>query len=217
MNWTSRHPVLVWTLAWGAIGLSARIASIFDDNTPGPGWLAFVVGTICWAVAGSTTVHNIGAEITRKRAMIAAGVWASAFIWLASIALPLGEWMRQTRFGSVMPPGFVGMIVAWAIAAALAVAVTSRLVKREPGLVRPVVVAFRWGFAFFFGGYFGVPFASILGQLSEATLSSVLPPSLAYAIGWTAASLFAGLLAATAALTLTGTADHRHDRQMSTT
>jgi len=217
MNWTSRHPVIVWTLAWGAIGLSARIAGIFDDNTPGPGWLAFVVGTICWAVAGSTTVHNIGAEITRKRAIIAASVWASAYVWLASVALPLSEWMRQTRFGSVIPPGFVGMVVAWAIAAALAVAVTSRLVKRELGFVRPVVVAFRWGFAFFFGGYIGVPLASILGQTSEAVLGSAMAPSLAYALGWTAASLIAGLLAATAALTLSGSPDHRHDRQMSTT
>jgi hypothetical protein len=216
MNWTSRHPVLVWTLAWGAIGLSARIASIFDEGTPGPGWLAFVVGTISWAIAGSTTVHNIGAEMTRKRTMIAACVWGSAFIWLASVALPLGEWMRQTRFGEVMPPGFVGMVVAWSIAAALAVAVTSRLVKREPGLIRPIVVAIRWGFAFFFGGYIGVPLASILGQTTEAMFGGLLTPSLAHALGWTAASLAAGLLAATAALTLSGSRERRRSADVTT-
>src|SRR5262245_32081780 len=161
MTWLSRHPVVAWTLAWGVSGLSFQIAGVFDEPVAGPGWLALVVGTICWAVAGSTTVHNIGAEMTRKRTQVAAVVWAAAFVWLASVALPFGEWMRQTRFGSVMPAGFTGTVIAWSVAAALAVSVTSRVVKPEPGLVRPLAVAFRWGFAFFFGGYIGVPVASI--------------------------------------------------------
>jgi hypothetical protein len=154
--------------------------------------------------------------MTERRALIAAGVWASAYIWLASVALPFSDWVRQTRFGSVIPPGFVGMAIAWAIAAALAVAVTSRLVKPQPGLVRPMVVAFRWGFSFFFGGYIGVPLASILGQTSEAVLGDLISRPFAFALGWTSASMLAGLLAATAALTLSGNADHRHDRRVPT-
>jgi len=214
MNWTSRHPVLVWTLVWGAAGLSFRIAGVFDDHSVGPRWVAFVVGLAGWAVAGSTTVHNIGAEMTERRALIAAAVWAGAFVWLASFALPLGDWMRQTRFGSAIPPGFVGMAIAWAIAAGLAVAVTSRLVKPKPGFVRPLVVAFRWGFSFFFGGYIGVPLASILGQTSEAVLGDLIGRPLAFALGWTSACLVAGLLASTAALTLSGNADRQHDQRM---
>jgi hypothetical protein len=209
MKWLSRRPVLVWTLAWGISGLFFEIGGVFDQQVDSFAWLAFLVGTVCWGVAGSTTVHNIGAEMTPRRMAIAAIVWSTAFIWLASIALPLADYVRQTRFGSVIPPGFVGMVIAWSVAAALAVLVTSRLVKPQPGLVRPFVVAFRWGFSFFFGGYIGVPLASILGQTCEALFGDVTGRQLAFSIGWTAASLVAGLLAATAALTLSGSRDQR--------
>jgi hypothetical protein len=218
MTWLSRHPVVAWTLAWGLSGLSFQVAGVFDDHSNGPGWLAFVIGTVCWAVAGSTTVHNIGAEMTPKRTLTAACIWGGAFIWLASVALPFGEWASQSRFGSVIPAGFAGMVIAWSVAAALAVSVTSRVVKREPGLVRPLAVAFRWGFAFFFGGYIGVPFASILGQTCDAMIGEVVGRELALALGWTTASLLAGVLAATAALTMSGSRDPRpqHERRVMT-
>lgn len=223
LQWTSRQPVLMWTLAWGATGLCMKLAGVFDAlPTPGhtpavtqalPGWIAFLVGTVCWSVAGSTTVTTLGSEPTRNRILIGAVVWGMAFVWLASFAVPLGAWIQQTQFGSVYLPGFVGMLVAWSGAAALAATVTTRLVKREPGLVRPIAMGFRWGFSFFFGGYLGVPLASILGQTSEAAIGASLGEHVAYSLGWTVASLLAGLMAGAAALSIGRSQDARRDRR----
>jgi hypothetical protein len=212
MHWTSRHPVMTWGIVWGALGLCLKTAGVFEEPPSGPGWVVFLAGTIGWAVAGSTTVHALGAEVTRRRLIISAAVWGAAFVWLASFALPLSAWMRQTRFGSVIPPGFLGMVIAWSFAAALAVGVTSRLVKVEPGVIRPMAVGVRWGFFFFIGGYLGVMLASILAQTSVAMFGGLLGTSLAFTTGWTLASVLAGLLASSAALTLGGVAERRNRR-----
>jgi hypothetical protein len=105
------------------------------------------------------------------------------------------------------------MLVAWSAAAALAATVTTRLVKREPGLVRPIAMGFRWGFSFFFGGYLGVPLASILAQTSEATIGGALGKNVAYSFGWTTACLLAGLMASAAALSIGRSRDERRGRR----
>jgi hypothetical protein len=204
----------MWTLAWGATGLCLKLAGIFDNHTHDmAGWVAFLVGTVSWSVAGSTTVTTLGSAPTRNRILTGAAVWGAAFVWLASFAVPLGAWTEQTKFWSVGLPGFVGMLVAWSAAAALAAAVTTRLVKREPGLVRPIAMGFRWGFSFFFGGYLGVPLASILGETSEATLGGRFGQDGAHSLGWTTACLFAGLMASAAALSIGRSQDARRDRR----
>ena len=204
----------MWTLAWGATGICLKLAGVFDDHTHNlPGWAAFVVGLVCWSIAGSTTVTTLGSEPTRNRILIGAIVWGGAYVWLASFAIPLGEWIRQTQLGSVYLPAFVGMLLAWSSAAALAATVTTRLVKREPGLMRPIAMGFRWGFSFFFGGYLGVPLASILGETCEAILGGTIGKGLAYGFGWTTACLLAGLMASAAALSIGRSRDERRDRR----
>jgi hypothetical protein len=215
MNWTSRHPGLWWTLAWGATGLCLKQAGVFDEGVDSSRWLAFVVGTVTWSIAGSTTVTTLGAEPTRNRMLIGALVWGAAFVWLASFAVPLGEWIRQTQFGSVYLPGFVGMLIAWSAAAALAAAVTTRLVKPKPGFMRPMAMGVRWGFSFFFGGYLGVPLASILAQTTGAIFGGSVGKSVAYLLGWTTACLLAGLMASAAALSIGRSRDERRDRRSS--
>ena len=213
MHWTSRHPVLIWTLTWGSVGLSVKQAGVFDRAAGGALWVPFVVGTIMWSLAGATTVPNFGVEATPRRLWLGVAVWGGAFVWLASVAVPFGEWIRQTAIGSVYLPAFVGMAAAWASAAALAAAVTIRLVKPEPGLVRPVAIGFRWGFSFFFGGYLGVPLASILGQTTDVLAGSTLGHELAFGVGWTGACLLAGLMASTAAFSIGRGHDARRDRR----
>jgi hypothetical protein len=213
MPWTRRHLVLIWACAWGALGLSLDVAGVFDAGRTGPAWFPFVVGTLGWAGAGVATADALGASITPRRAWVAVAVWGAAFVWLASVALPFGAWLRQTPVGSFVPPGFAGMVIAWAAAAGLAVVVTARVVRPAPGLLRPLVAGFRWGFAFFFGGYIGVSLASIAGQIAVSVIGQVAGAGVAYRVGWTVACFAAGGLAAAGALTLSGSYGVSHDRR----
>ena len=213
MKWVSRFPVPLWTVAWGATGLTLKIAGVFDDTLDGPRWVAFLVGTLSWTLAGATTVTTIGAEPTWRRIGVGALVWGGAFVWLASFAVPLGAWIRQTQFGSMYPAGFVGLLIAWSVAAALAAALTTRLVQRQAGLMRPLAMGVRWGFSFFFGGYLGVPLASILGESCEAIFGT----HVAFQVGWTIACMLAGWMAIAAALSIgrSRNPDVRHNRRAS--
>ena len=55
MAWANRHPVLMWTSAWGITGVALYISGVFNSPRTGPLWVAVAGGMISWSIAGTST------------------------------------------------------------------------------------------------------------------------------------------------------------------
>src|SRR5437667_1878321 len=146
MAWTNRHPVLVWSLAWGVTGASLAIADVFSTPRHGPFWVAVVGGLLAWSVAGGATVRVLGGN--QEAIRIAAIVWGGAYALALGLGAPLVRWAD----GNLASAGFVGALIGWSLSAATAAFVTTWLIRESPGWVRPIEMALAWGLGFFVAG-----------------------------------------------------------------
>jgi len=204
MAWTSWHPVLVWSVAWGVTGASLKIADVFSTPRHGPFWIAVVGGLMAWSVAGAATVGALHRNPSPTHVRIAGMVWGGAYLLVLGLATPLVAWAEETLASAP----FVGALIAWSVGAAMAAYATTWLIRESPGLVRPIVMALGWGLGFFVAGYLAIVLAMIMGQGAKGLFRDLLGQYPAVIVGWGIGCALAGLLAGTFGL-LVGRAVNR--------
>jgi hypothetical protein len=186
MAWTSWHPVMVWSLAWGVTGASLKIADVFSTPRHGPFWIAVVGGLLAWSVAGAATVSVLHRNPSPTHTRIAGMIWGGAYLLVLGLGTPL-----------LASAGFVGALIAWSVGAATAAYATTWLIRESPGLVWPIVMALEWGLGFFVAGYLAIVLAMIMGQGAKGLFRDLLGQYAAFIVGWGVGCALAGLLAGT--------------------
>ena len=189
LAWTSRHQILMWSIAWGVAGVGLFTADVFSTPRQGPPWVGVVFGVVAWSVAGATTLH---------RTRIAAGlvVWAVAYGAAFCMAALWGTWFEHNRVGSLDSAGFVGALLGWAAGGALGALASGYLETRQWRSVRPIVFATAWGLCFLVAGYIGLVAASFAAQAAKGALGFLGSQRVALTIGFGLGAALGGLLAA---------------------
>lgn len=193
MAWTSWHPVLVWSLAWGVTGASLTIADVFSMPRHGSFWVAVVGGLLAWSVTGAATVGALHRNPSPTHVRIAGIVWGGAYLLVLGLGTPLAAWAEE----NLASAAFVGALIAWSVGAATAAYATTWLIIESPGLVRPIVMALGWGLGFFVAGYLAIVLAMMGGQGAKGLFRDLLGQYPAFIVGWGVGCAFAGLLAGT--------------------
>lgn len=107
-HWFSRHPILVWGLAWGCTAMGETLSmgppQKFGDLVPERPWAFVMVGAMAWGLAGALAFHGGG----RRRSGFV--VWAAAFL----IGTGLGVAVWQAAYRPIVRAPIYGFLMAWA-------------------------------------------------------------------------------------------------------
>ncbi len=107
-TWFSRHPILVWGLAWGctAVAWARLLATQTRSGDAGPGqpWTFLMQGALVWGMAGALAFHGGG----RRRSGFV--VWTAAFL----IGTGLGVALWQAVYRPIFRYPMYGSLMAWA-------------------------------------------------------------------------------------------------------
>ena len=198
MPWINRHPLLMWSLAWGVTGTSLAIADVFSTPRHGPFWVAVAGGMVSWSVAGGATVGVLAQDPSSRRVRIGAFVWGGAYLLALGLGALSADWAEE----NLASAGFVGALIAWSAAAATAACATTWLIRDAPGVVRPIKMALGWGFGFFAAGYLAIVLSILMGQAARGLLHEVLGQYPAFIVGWGVACSLAGAAAGALGLSI---------------
>jgi hypothetical protein len=189
LAWMIKHPVAIWSIAWGITGIGLQLADVFSEPPRGPRWIGVITGVVAWGVAGAVTFHG---NHLRRGAVI----WALAYVAAFGLAASLGSWFEHNQYGPYSSAGFIGMLLGWAAGAALG-ALPSVYTMSAPGRrARALPMALAWGLAFFVGGYVALVAALLLGQAAKGAVDFTGHPRAGLMVGWALGCALGGLLTA---------------------
>jgi hypothetical protein len=190
-----RHPVLVWTIAWGITGVALYSSGVFNTPRTGPLWIALAGGMISWAIAGLATFPVESHGSSPRWNITISIIWALAYLVSFALAGFLINWfpIRNT---------ITGIFVAaagWSVGAGFGAFISTWLASVHPKVMRSVIIAGIWMLGFFTGcivvyavGFYGAELAKIfIGFLVGVQAALILGFGSGAALGGFVASAIA--------------------------
>lgn len=151
--WLTRHPVTVWSLAWGTTALGFSLSNLSSGREGASPQTFLFLGLLAWGVAGALAFHRPPRH--------AAGfmLWAAAFLGGCGLAM---AWMRRDDDLDDLHGPLSGLVV-WALAMALAPLLGSALERTTTPWPQRLGPALLWAVmgaggavAAFFAWYFSL-------------------------------------------------------------
>lgn len=190
-------PPLGWLIA--TVGLVASGALSRPEESS---WLlAAGVGAAGWALTGAAmAARDTRGEAQPPRRVLAAALWAGAFLVTLALASILGPWF-ESRPSSA---GFTGWLLAVLFAAGLAGAATvilERPAGSHPGgrAARAAFAGLIWGVTFAFAAWVTLAAGTLLGQWASRALEAAVGQRIGWVAGWAGAGALGGVVAGTGA------------------
>ena len=184
MAWANRHPVLMWTIAWGVTGVALYVSGVFNSPRTGPLWVAVAGGTISWSIAGAST-------FSKHWNLANLVIWALAY--LLSFALA-GFLMNLSIIRDTIMGLFVALI-GWSGGVAFGAFTSTRLAIDHPGLMQSGAIASIWMLGFFIGSSVGFAFGGYGAELAKIFVGFLIGVPAALILGFGSVFALGGFIA----------------------
>ena len=189
MAWANRHPVLMWTIAWGVTGVALYISGVFNSPRTGPLWVAIAGGMISWSIAGASTFSKYW-NFTNLM------IWALAYFLsfaLAGFLINLAP-LRDTLMGILLA------LIGWSAGLAFGAFVSTWLTSDHPRIMRSGVIAIIWLLGFFIGSFVGFAFGSYGAELAKIFIGFLIGEPTALILGFGSVFALGGFIASAIAV-----------------
>jgi len=189
MAWANRHPVLMWTIAWGVTGISLYVSGVFNSPRTGPLWVAIAGGMISWSIAGVSTFskHWTVANFV---------IWAFAYILSFALAGFLLN-LSLTRYTII---GLFLALTGWSGGAAFGAFASTWLASDHPRLMQSGAIAIIWMLGFFIGSFIAFAFGSYGAELVKIFIGFLIGVPAALILGFGSVFAFGGSVASAIAI-----------------
>lgn len=162
--WLTRHPVVVWSLAWGTTALGFSLSELLSGRGDASPQTFLFLGLLAWGAAGALAFHR------PPRRTAGFMLWAAAFLGACGLAM---AWMRPNDELYDLHGPISGLVV-WALAMALAPLLGSALERTETPWPLRVGPALLWAVmgvggavAAFFAWYFAMGALDLIESASD--------------------------------------------------
>jgi len=189
MAWANRHPVLMWTIAWGVTGVALYVSGVFNSPRTGPLWVAVAGGTISWSIAGASAFskHWNCANLV---------IWGLAYL----LSFALAGFLLNV---SILRGTFMGLFLAligWSGGPAFGTFASTWLASDHPRQMRSGAIASIWMLGFFIGGFVGFAFGSYGAELAKIFFGFLIGESAALILGFGSVLALGGFIASAIAV-----------------
>jgi hypothetical protein len=187
--WANRHPVLMWTIAWGVTGIALYGSGVFNSPRTGPLWVAVAGGTISWSIAGAST-------FSKDWNLTNLVIWALAYLLsfaLAGLLLNLSL-TRDTIMGLFLA------LIGWSGGAAFGAFASTRLAIDHPRLMQSGGIASIWMLGFFIGSFVGFYFSYYGAELAKIFIGFLIGVPAALTLGFGSGFALGGFIASAIAV-----------------
>ena len=199
MNWAARHPILMWTFAWGVTGAALYISGVFNSPRDGPLWVALVDGAISWSIAGASTFPHQLRNSPKRWNVPCLVIWALAYF--VSFALA-GFFGSLSAFGDTILRLLL-MFMGWSIGAALGAFASTWLTSYDSKRRRSAIVAGMWLVGFFAGSFIAFMVSFLAAELAKLFIGLIVGIPAALVLGFAAGSALGGFVASAIAISAT--------------
>jgi len=199
MAWAYRHPVFVWTIAWGITGVTLYISGVFNSPRTGPLWIALTGGMISWAIAGVSTFPVVSHGSSLRWNITISIIWALAYLASFALAGFLINWFpyRNTITGIFLA------VIGWSSGAAFGAFTSTWLASVNPKMMRSAVIAGIWMLGFFTGTIVVYAVSFLGAELAKIFIGFLIGVPAALILGFGSGSALGGFIAAAIAVSIT--------------
>jgi hypothetical protein len=184
MAWANRHPVLMWTIAWGVTGIALYISGVFNSPRTGPLWVAVAGGTISWSIAGAFT-------FSKHWNLANLVIWALAYLLSFALAGFLLN-LSLTRYTIL---GLFLALIGWSGGAAFGAFTSTWLGSDHPKLMQSGAIASIWMLGFFIGSSVGFAFGFYGAELAKIFIGFLIGVPAALILGFGSVFALGGFIA----------------------
>jgi len=192
MTWAHRHPVFVWTIAWGMTGAALYVSGVFNSPRTGPLWVALAGGAISWSIAGATTFAG-------KWNLSYLLIWAVAY--LVSFALA-GFFLNLSALGDTIM-GLLIAFIGWSVGPAFGALTCTWLISDHSKLRQSAIVAGIWILGFFIGTFISFMVAFLAAELAKIFIGFLIGVPAALILGFGLGCALGGSIASAIAVNTT--------------
>ena len=189
MAWANRHPVLMWTIAWGVTGVALFVSGVFNIPRTGPLWVAMAGGMISWSIAGAST-------FSKHWNLANLVIWAFAYL----VSFALAGLLLNLSLTRYMLMGHFLALIGGSGGAAFGAFASTWLASDHPRLMKSGAIASIWMLGFFTGGFVGFAFGSYGAELAKLFFGFLIGESAALILGFGSVFALGGFIASAIAV-----------------
>ena len=189
MAWANRHPVLMWTIAWGVTGVALYGSGVFNSPRTGPLWVAVAGGTISWSIAGAST-------FSKHWNLANLVIWALAYL----LSFALAGFLLSLSFTRDTIMGLFLALIGWSGGAAFGAFASTWLASDHPTLMQSGAIASIWMLGFFIGSFIGFAFGSYGAELAKIFIGFLIGVPAALILGFGSVFALGGFMASVIAV-----------------
>ena len=189
MTWANRHPVLMWTIAWGVTGVALYVSGVFNSPRTGPLWVAIAGGTISWSIAGTST-------FSKHWNLANLVIWSLAYLLSFALAgfLMNVSLLRDTIMGHYLA------LIGWSGGVAFGAFASTWFASDHPRLMQSGAIASLWMLGFFIGSSVGFAFGFIGAELAKISIGFLIGVPAALILGFGSVFALGGFIASAIAV-----------------
>lgn len=189
MAWANRHPVLMWTSAWGITGIALYVSGVFNSPRTGPLWVAVAGGMISWSIAGTST-------FSKHWNLANLVIWSLAYLLSFALAgfLMNMSFLRDTIMGLFLA------LIGWSGGMAFGAFASTWLASDHPRLMQSGAIASIWMLAFFIGSSIGFAFGFIGAELAKIFIGFLIGVPAALILGFGSVFALGGFISSAIAV-----------------
>jgi len=189
MAWANRHPVLMWTSAWGITGVALYISGVFNSPRTGPLWVAVAGGMISWSIAGAST-------FSKHWNLANLVIWSLAYL----LSLALAGFLMNMSFLRDTIMGLFLALIGWSGGMAFGAFASTWLASDHPRLMQSGAIASIWMLAFFIGSSVGFAFGFIGAELAKIFIGFLIGVPAALILGFGSVFALGGFISSAIAV-----------------